>query len=195
MKTPNPPDGRQYRYIETRMESSPEAHKLEGYFAVFGSEYEMWPGYRERIDPHAFDETLQSDSGDIRCLWNHNADIVLGRTGNGTLRLRVDERGLFGEVDLNKNDSDAMNAKARIERGDVSQCSFGFEIEEQDIEEREDGVTFIIRKAKLWEVSPVTFPAYQETSVSARKAEAKNLIRAKHLAWKTRMKARLRNGA
>lgn len=164
--------GKQIRYIRSDMEVKPEERKLEGYFSVFGPAYEMGPGVRERIDPHAFDETLQEDAGDIRCLWNHNQDIVLGRTGNGTLSLRVDDHGLWGETTINPDDSDAMNALARVERGDVNQSSFGFEILEQEIYEREDEVEFVVTKARLWEVSPVTFPAYKETSISSRQADA-----------------------
>lgn len=114
---------KQYRYIQGDMRADEAGHKLSGYFAVFGPEYKMGQMAAERLDPSAFDNTL-TDQPDVRCIWNHNPDIVLGRTGNGTLSLRVDDHGLFGEVTINPEDSDAMNALARIRRGDVSQCSF-----------------------------------------------------------------------
>ena len=186
---------KQYRYISADFRADEHDDlKISGYFAVFGPEYEMGYGVRETIDPHAFDETLQMDTGDIRCLWNHNDDIVLGRTGAGTLILRADEHGLFGEVVINKDDVDAMNGLARIKRGDVSQCSFGFEIVQQDILNRADDVLFTVKKVKLWEVSPVTFPAYQETAISARKHDADQVKKRELEAWKLRVKEKM-NGA
>ena len=185
---------KQYRYIDVEFRADEKENKIQGYFSVFGPEYNMGQGISERIDPHAFDVTLREDTGNIRCLWNHNDDIVLGRTGNGTLILRVDDHGLYGEVTINEEDSDAMNGLARIRRGDVSQCSFGFEIVEQEILERGNDMLFTIKQAKLWEVSPVTFPAYRETSISARKHDAEK-ARADCLnAWKIATKERLRNG-
>ena len=148
----------------------------------------------ERLDPHAFDDTLQIQP-DVRCLWNHNADIVLGRTGNGTLSLRVDEHGLFGEVAINPEDSDAMNALARIRRGDVSQCSFGFEVLEEEKVNRGNDVLFELKKVRLWEVSPVAFPAYKETSVSARNDDAAEVKRRDFEAWQLKQKARFEHGA
>ena len=142
---------------------------IEGYFAVFGSNYELWPGATESVAPTAFDGTLNDD---IRCLIDHETRLVLGRNIAGTLTLRVDERGLWGRVKINEADTDAMNLYARVQRGDVSQCSFGFDILDEETEYRDDGsVHWTIKRVKLYEVSIVTFPAYQETSVQARKAE------------------------
>lgn len=142
---------------------------IEGYFAVFGSNYELWPGATESVAPTAFDGAL---SDDIRCLTDHVTHLVLGRNKVGTLILRVDERGLWGRVKINELDGDAMNLYARVQRGDVSQCSFGFEILDEETEYREDGsVHWTIKRVKLYEVSIVTFPAYKDTGVQARKAE------------------------
>lgn len=182
---------KQYRYINAELRADKSDHKLAGYFAVFGSEYRMTKQISETVDPHAFDETLQEDNGDIRCLWNHNADIVLGRTGAGSLSLRVDEHGLYGEVTINPDDSDAMNALARIRRGDVSQCSIGFEILSETATTREHDVLFTVNKVKLWEVSPVTFPAYQETAISARQQDADHVRQRELDAWKLRIKEKL----
>lgn len=145
--------------------------RLEGYFSVFGGVYELWPGATESIDPHAFDEALTDD---IRALIDHETRLVLGRTTAGTLELRVDETGLFGSVLINEADQDALNLYARVQRGDVSQCSFGFDIldESTDEERTEDGkytVHWTIKKVKLYEVSVVTFPAYRDTEIAARK--------------------------
>lgn len=162
---------------------------IEGYFAVFGGVYELWPGATESIDPHAFDDTLGDD---IRALINHDTTLVWGRTKAGTLELKVDSRGLWARGKVNQADVDAMNLYARIERGDVDQCSFGFDVLEEDTEYHEDGsVHWTIRKVKLYEVSPVTFPAYEDTSVSARKKDYEQLIQRQNQAWKIKMKERM----
>lgn len=142
---------------------------IDGYFAVFDSEYELWEGASEQIAPFAFDETLGDD---IRALVNHDTTLVLGRTAAKTLNLRVDENGLFGVVEINTADQDAVNLYERVKRGDVSQCSIGFDIISQKSEIRADGgVLWTIERVKLWEVSVVTFPAYEATSVEARKKD------------------------
>ena len=85
-----------------------------------------------------------------------------------------------------------MNLYARIERGDVDQCSFGFDVLDEDTEYREDGsVHWTIKRVKLYEVSPVTFPAYEDTSVSARKKDYEQLIQRQNQAWKIKMKERM----
>ena len=139
---------------------------IEGYFVVFGRKYRMWDGATETVDPHAFDETLGDD---IRCLTNHKAELVLGRTKAGTLELRLDGLGLWGRVSINPNDGQAVDLYERVKRGDVDQCSFGFDILEQEFDYRQDGSVFItLKKVKLYEVSIVTFPAYEDTYVTAR---------------------------
>lgn len=177
------------RGTEFRAAEKDGAKYIEGYFAVFSGVYELFPGGTESIDPHAFDDTI---SGDIRALINHDTTLVLGRTKAGTLELSVDNRGLWGRVRINEADGDAMNLWHRIERGDVDQCSFGFEILEEDTEYRENGtVHWTIKRVKLYEVSPVTFPAYEETSVSARKREFEQIKERRCTAWKEQMKERL----
>ena len=151
---------------------------INGYFAVFNSNYQLWDGATESVDPHAFDGTLD---GDIRCLIDHDTRLVLGRTKSGTLTLRVDDKGLWGEVEINESDQDAMNLYARVQRGDVDQCSFGFEITSEEYSEKENnGVHWTIKSVNLYEVSVVTFPAYEDTQVSARKKEL-NTIRSRKL--------------
>lgn len=163
---------------------------IEGYFSVFNRDYELWPGAVEQVAPGAFRETL---GGDIRALANHDTRLVLGRTTTGTLTLREDDKGLFGTIKVNEQDSDAMNLYARVQRGDVSQCSFGFDILDEEFTERSDGsVLWTIRKVKLYEVSVVTFPAYVETAVSARKEEVDTIRRRKLDAWKNEMKERMK---
>lgn len=173
--------------FHTRAEGGPV---IEGYFSVFNRNYELWPGAAEQVAPGAFRETL---GGDIRALADHDTRLVLGRTTAGTLELREDDKGLFGTIKINEQDSDAMNLYARVQRGDVSQCSFGFDIlDEEFIEQPDGGALWIIRKVKLYEVSVVTFPAYVETAVSARKEEADTVRRRRLDAWKNEMKARMK---
>lgn len=165
---------------------------IEGYFSVFNSDYPLWDGAVEQVAQGAFSETLD---GDIRALINHDTRLVLGRTAAGTLELREDEKGLWGRIRINEKDGDAMNLYARVQRGDISQCSFGFDIlDEEHMELAENRHLWIIRKVRLYEVSVVTFPAYAETSVSARKAEV-DAIRQRELeAWKIEMKERIKHG-
>ena len=155
--------------LQTRAEPDSQDMYIEGYFAVFGRETELWPGAFEEIAPGAFDETLGND---IRALINHDTTLVLGRNKAGTLELKVDSYGLWGRVKINPNDSDAVNLYERVKRGDVDQCSFGFNILEEITDWRDDGtVKWTITKIDLHEVSVCTFPAYEDTGVQARKAE------------------------
>lgn len=162
---------------------------IEGYFAVFNSNYQLWDGATESIAPGAFDNTI---SGDIRALINHDTTLVLGRTTAGTLELRTDNRGLWGRIRINPNDSDAMNLHSRVERGDVSQCSFGFFIVSEETEFRDDGsVHWTITEVDLFEVSCCTFPAYEETSITARANEYEAIKARKTDAWREAMKSRI----
>lgn len=166
---------------------------IEGYFAVFGSTYDIAPGMSESIDPDAFQNAL---GGDIRALTNHDTTLVLGRTKANTLTLKTDSHGLWGHIDINPNDGDAMNLYERVKRGDVDQCSFGFSIRSEDTDIGEDGsVHWTIKDVELFEVSCCTFPAYEETNISARTAEREE-IRARALdAWKESQKRRLTHGS
>lgn len=144
---------------------------IEGYFSVFNQPYEVFPGWIEEIAPDAFSRTLR-EGKDVKVLWNHNSDIVLGSTQNRTATLREDDIGLFGSDEINEEDQDAKNGYARVSRGDVRGCSFGFEI--RSMEERwDDDGTYRTRitDVELYEVSPCTFPAYSQTSISARNKE------------------------
>ena len=179
------------RSTEFRAAEDGGSKRIEGYFAVFGPIYELWMGATESIDPGAFDGALADD---IRALTNHDTTLVLGRNKAGTLTLRIDDRGLWGEIIINPDDADAMNLYARVQRGDVDQCSFGFDILEEETDYREDGsVHWTIKRVKLYEVSVCTFPAYDETSVSARKADFETIKRRQTEAWKSRMKERLKH--
>lgn len=183
---------RQVRSIasEFKAREYDKALRIEGYFAVFNSNYDLWDGASESVAPGAFSETL---GGDVRALIDHETMYVLGRNQAGTLELREDSHGLWGSVLINPNDQDAMNLYARVQRGDVNQCSFGFDILEEETEFRDDGsIHWTIKKVKLYEVSICTFPAYAETSVQARKDEAKEIEKRRADAWRAEMRSKLK---
>lgn len=163
---------------------------IEGYFAVFNSNYEIADGLSESVAPEAFNNTLD---GDIRCLIDHDTRLVLGRTKANTLSLRADEHGLYGDVIINTKDTDATNLYSRVQRGDVDQASFGFDILSEEYENSENGsVHWTIKEVKLYEVSVCTFPAYQETSLSARSNEASEIKKRENEAWKLGMQKKLK---
>ena len=174
---------------------------LEGYFAVFGEPYQVWDGWIETIERGAFARYLASGE-DTKVLWNHDSNIVLGSTGNGTAVLREDEIGLFGSVEINENDSEAVSAYARVARGDVDGCSFGFDIGRQEEWWDEEGIyhTKITEVDPLFEVSPCTFPAYKATSISARAKDSLDDARKRYEQaqkqkrdeWRDNMKTRLK---
>lgn len=169
---------RQYRYIPAKMQARSEeaGPVIACYFALFNTPTELFPGCIEQIAPGAFAESL---TGDVRALIDHETRLVLGRTVAGTLTLREDEHGLYGEIKINEHDSDAMNLYARVLRGDVTQCSFGFDIVAEDYVVGPDGqtCTWTIRKVILYEVSIVTFPAYEATSAVARASDGNTTLK------------------
>ena len=179
---------RQSRF-KTRADEETGKRYISGYFAVFGDLYEIWPGATEEVDPHAFDEALDDD---IRCLADHDSRIVLGRNIAGTLTLKIDDKGLWGEVEINPNDTEAMNVYARVQRGDVNQCSFAFDVIEQEEQWSGDAVHWILKKVKLYEVSVVTFPAYEGTEVDARRKEVEKTKKRQAEAFKARMLQKLK---
>ena len=182
---------RQMRTAATEFQTREDGGALiiEGFFAVFDSVYEIAPGMSESIAPGAFTNSMAND---VRALVNHDTTLVLGRTKAGTLRLEQRERGLWGQIAINPNDGDATNAYERVKRGDVDQCSFGFDIISEETDYRADGsVHWTITDIRLYEVSVCTFPAYEETQISARSAEVTKHRERELEAWKARQKARL----
>ena len=153
--------------LQTRSDS--DDLYLEGMFVVYGDVYQVWDGATESIAPGAFRNSIHQD---VRALYNHNDDIVLGRTSAGTLSLEDRDEGLWGRIKVNKNDTDAMNAYARISRGDITGCSFGFGIKSETEERTDNGVHWTITEVDpLYEISVTPFPAYEATHVSARKKD------------------------
>lgn len=168
---------------------------LEGYFVRYDDVYVVAPGATESIARGAFAESIK---GDVRALYNHNTDIVLGRTSAGTLELQDTNEGLWGRIKINPKDTQAMDAYQRVARGDISGCSFGFDIPAggEKTEVRDDGSVHwtITRVDPLYEVSPCAFPAYEATSVSARCNDLERIKKRALDAWKEKMKERLHHG-
>lgn len=189
---PNERQQRQVRCVAQQFQtrSANDDLFIEGYFSVFNSEYPLWEGASEIVKPGAFTNSV---SGDVRALINHDSSLVLGRTKAGTLTLRQDERGLWGSIRINRADVDAMNLYARVQRGDVDQCSFGFEIKRETFVDLGGGkCRWEIEKVDpLYEVSVCTFPAYTETSVSARKQDLAEIEKRRAEAWRSDMKKKL----
>lgn len=177
--------------FKTREEDSGKK-TIEGYFVVFNRETELWPGAYEEISPAAFNETMGND---IRALANHDTTLVLGRNKAGTLKLRVDSHGLWGEIDINEKDSDAMNLYERVKRGDVSQCSFGFNILHEQTDWRDDGtVKWTLDNIDLHEVSVCTYPAYEDTGVQARHNQVEQYREKMNKQWVHNAQERLKGG-
>lgn len=185
---------RQIRSVPTEFITREEdgTPTIEGYFSVFGDVYNIAPGMSESVAPGAFTKSLAG--GDIRALINHDTTLVLGRTKANTLMLREDPKGLWGKILINPNDGDAMNLYQRVKRGDVNQCSFGFNVRDEESAISDNGdIHWTLKDVDLIEVSACTFPAYESTSLAARSAEATEIKKREKEAWQQKMKERLKN--
>lgn len=150
---------------------------ITGHAAVFGQLSEDLGGFREQIAAGAFTESLQKD--DIRAVWNHNDDIVLGRNRSKTLELAEDARGLAIRIFPPDTQTVRDLVLAPIERGDVSQMSFAFSVRPggQDWAKNDDGqVIRTLKNLRTYEVSPVTFPAYPQTDVVIAQRSMKSYL-------------------
>lgn len=147
-----------------------EERKMVGHAAVFGKPTDIGVRFREQVEPGAFKSSIRKD--DVRALFNHNPDYVLGRNTSGTLKMSEDERGL--KVSIDPPDTQfARDLGVSIERGDINQMSFAFQVlEEEWIRgEKKDLDLRKIKKVRLYDVSPVTFPAYDSTDIAVRSHE------------------------
>jgi HK97 family phage prohead protease len=150
---------------------------IRGYAAVFfraddpGTEFRMWDDYAERINPGAFDPVLQQD---VRGLSNHDPSALLGRSTAGTLRLAIDEHGLSYEIDPPDTQL-ARDLQTLMKRGDVTGSSFSFTVAQGGSKITTEGkltVRTITQIDRLFDVGPVTFPAYEGTAAMCRDARS-----------------------
>ncbi len=143
---------------------------VEGYFVVFEQPYYVDDFCEEIVCRGAIDAA--TDTSDVRALIDHDSRLVLGRANDNvnTLSWSIDDTGVFATIQINELDTDAVNLHARTQRGDVDQASFGFDEDDVEYVDLPDGrVQRRIRHiSKLWELSVCTFPAYEQTFVSAR---------------------------
>lgn len=164
--------------LQTRATENENEAIIEGYFVVYDSETELWPGYYEEVAPGAFEGDLQSK--DIFCLDNHDSRAVLGSTGSNTLELKSDNKGLWGKVTLDLEDPVAKSAYRKVQTGKVRGCSFGFYPTREEAINNEDGtVKWRILEAELLEVSITAFPAYPQTDIAARKKDVESIKKQK----------------
>ena len=178
------------KFTITRAAEGSNAEKvIEGYFALYEQETELFDGVYEIITKGAFDNTLNND---IRALWNHNSQYVLGRSKNGSLEMKADDKGLFGTIKL-PNTQYAQDLHELVQRGDIDQCSFGFNILGEDLEELANGgYRWRINEIDLHEISVVTFPAYENTTVQARSKQIEQIEQRKMQQKKTELLKRLK---
>jgi len=140
--------------------------KIIGYAAMFEQLSEPLFDFREKISAGAFAKSIKKD--DIRALFNHDANYPLGRNKAGTLKLKEDAQGLAIEIDPPQTQW-ARDLQESIRRGDISQMSFGFIVVKDEWEHNKGKESIrTLKEVKLYDVSPVTFPAYQQTSVKVR---------------------------
>lgn len=170
---------RRFTQTEVRLTKRADDKPLiSGYGAVFydgtdGTQYQLWEGCVERILPVAFDRAI-AEKDDVRGLFNHDPNMVLGRAAAGTMRVSIDARGLKYEIDPGETTVSA-DVQEHLRRGDVTGSSFAFNVTDEDMrQETRDGETLWIREIKgveLLDCGPVTFPAYEGTEANTRSAD------------------------
>jgi HK97 family phage prohead protease len=157
------------RVFKVEVRKSEDGRKLRGTAVVFNQLSENLGGFREQIDPAAFDGC---DMSDVRCLFNHEDSMVLGRTTSNTLTLTRDDSGLHFECDP-PDTSYARDLAVSMDRGDIDQCSFSFTVApggsdwDQDPDSGAD-IRTVKKISRLYDVSIVTYPAYPQTSSEIR---------------------------
>jgi uncharacterized protein len=155
---------------------------ISGYAAVFydpaipGTEYQLWDNVVERIAPGAFNRAIAEGQDVVGC-FNHDDGVLLGRVSNATLRLQVDAVGLRYEIDVNEADPEATSVAAKIERGDLRGSSFAFIATGWTYTETPDAVIREVNDCDLYDVCPVTTPAYDATTATIRSDSDKAKIR------------------
>lgn len=159
---------RTIEFVARMSYDDPKAPKIEGHAAVFNKRTELYPGVWEEVAPGAFREAIHSE--DIYALWNHDPNNVLGNTGARTLFLSEDETGLRYQI-IPPETTLGKDLTILIKRGDVRKSSFGFNIDDEKVTRLDEGkgvLRTILRVKPLFDVSPVTYPAYKQTDVHVR---------------------------
>ena len=157
---------RTFPLIEIRAEQGDDKSlRISGHAAVFNKRSEPIFGFREIVLPGAFKKTIKD--ADVRALWNHDPNFVLGRNKSGTLRLKEDDVGLRTDIDL-PDTQFARDLYTSIKRGDVDQMSFGFRTVTDKWRTQDKETIRELAEVELFDVSPVTFPAYPQTDIAAR---------------------------
>lgn len=158
--------------METRADGDDKPATIEGMAALYNNVTRIGNWFDEEILPGAFDDVMNDD---VRCLFNHNPNFVLARSvdGKGTLSLTLTPEGLKYSYET-PNRSYARDLEDAIDSGDVSGSSFSFRIKEQKWIQREDDLELrqIVKFDVLYDVAPVTFPAYPDASVGKRSLDA-----------------------
>lgn len=173
---------RRFFYTEIEFRADDAEPVISGYAAVFHAMSEDLGGFREVVLPGAFDEALKAS--DIRVLFNHDPSQIVARTKNGTLSVWEDDKGLRYEFTPNMKTQAGRDLVELVKRGDVDQSSFAFSMD-GGIEEWDDSgdvpVRRIVKVGRLYDVSPVTYPAYPATEVQVARSVFDTLeeIRAK----------------
>jgi HK97 family phage prohead protease len=166
---------REIRFLAAELRAATDGDfVLEGYAALFNNESKDLGGFRETIAPGAFTRSLR-ENADVKALFNHDSNLILGRSKSSTLALKEDERGLYFRAQLNKESQQHRDIYASVQRRDIDECSFAFSVPVggQRWEEKKDsdGSVYAARTltdVDLFDVSAVTYPAYGGTSVAAR---------------------------
>lgn len=150
---------------------------LMGHAAVFNQVAQVSSWFKARVEPGAFSKSIERD--DIRALFNHDSNIVLGRKSKGSLVLKEDEHGLA--VDITPPDTQLVRdmVLSPIERGDISQMSIGFIVLNEQWDETGEMPLWILHEVELFEVSPVTFPAFPQTDIGVKSFAAYQSLKAK----------------
>lgn len=163
---------KEIRTFQFQMEQNDEEKReMVGHAAVFGEATDIGGWFMEQVEPGAFRSTIRND--DVRALFNHDPNFVLGRNTSGTLKMSEDKNGLKTRI-FPPDTQVARDLQVSIDRGDISQMSFAFQVlEEEWIRgEKKDLDLRKIKKVRLFDVSPVTFPAYEGTDIALRSHEA-----------------------
>ena len=157
--------------------------RIVGYGAVYydgtpGTEFRLWDGAVERIMPGAFDRAVKED--DVRGLFNHDPNMLLGRTSAGTMRLSIDDTGLLYDIDADPKTRAGRDVPAMIDRKDLQGSSFSFTVTDQTWARENETDIREVRGVRLFDTGPVTFPAYEATTTGLRAeimAEARDAYR------------------